>query len=159
MKQPRDSQRSRLYAAERSAFRGYYAHGMRLACIHDLRAFIHEVLADEWFSTVFGRFTTVHIKDGRGTRHAYTAYDQDSHALILSFPRWSRTRPIALHEISHAASIRHHGLVAAHGPEFAGIFLRLVRQYLGEACHVRLRWAFMHHRVRFDEDRSCAVHW
>jgi len=149
LRRPRDSQRARLYAAERTAFGDPRACPARLATLRELCAYVDQTLGDAWFEAEFGRFASVRVKDGRGTRHAYSAYDLRSRALLLSFPRWARTRPVVLHELGHAASARRHGVIAAHGPEFAGVFLGLVRRFLGPDAAGRLAAAYRSHRVRF----------
>ncbi len=78
--------------------------------------------------------------------------------MVFSFPRWARTKPVLLHELSHAASLQRYGLVAAHGAEFAATYLRLVSRHLGLAAHEKLRDSFVVHRVGFEIERSqCAA--
>lgn len=107
-----------------------------------------DAIADPWFGDTFGRLGPVRVKDGRGTRHAYSAYDTRRHGVLFSFPRWSRTLPVLLHEIAHPASLRRHGMVAAHGPEFAAAYLCLVERHLGAAARDCLGAAFARQRVR-----------
>lgn len=110
--------------------------------------FVYAVLDEPWFQNEFGVFREVRIKDGRGTRHAYSAYDSKHHSVLFSLPRWARSLPVLLHEIGHAASLRRHGLIAAHGPEFAAVYLRLIKRHLGVDAHTRLSAAFAKHSVR-----------
>ncbi|MGH8226108.1 MAG: hypothetical protein ACRER1_08165 [Gammaproteobacteria bacterium] len=149
-KQPRDSQRARVYRAETQAFGAARANAGTCASIAVVRDYLHGVLADDWFRTEYGDFAYVKIKDGRGTRHAYSAYEAKARGVVFSFPRWARTKPVMLHELSHAASLRRYGAVAAHGPEFAATYLRLVSRHLGSAAHEKLREAFVVHRVSFE---------
>ncbi len=148
MKPPRDSQRARLYAAERVAFEAEY-RVLRLETLPAVRAFLDGVLADSRFRAVYGHFSSVRLKDGRGTRHAYAAYDQETRAVLFSLPRWSRTRPIVLHELAHVASLHRHGRIAPHGPEFAAVYIELVERHLGRIAALRLKRLFRVHRVRF----------
>lgn len=113
-----------------------------------VKRFVHGVLAEPWFEQEFGTLPEVRIKDGRGTRHAYSAYDPKRRSVLFSFPRWARSTPVLLHEIGHAASLRRHGLIAAHGPEFAAVYLHLIKHHLGADAHARLSEAFAKHRVR-----------
>lgn len=145
---PRDSQRARVYRAEREAFDVYSEKTPRLE-LAAVERFVTRVVAEPWFVDTFGALGTVRIKDGRGTRHAYSAYDQRRHGVLFSFPRWSRSLPVLLHEVAHPASLRRHGLVAAHGPEFASAYLALVARHLGDEAHARLGAAFARHRVRY----------
>lgn len=145
---PRDTQRARLYRAEREAFDVYSEQVPRLE-LPAVERFVTRVVGEAWFAETFGTLGTVRIKDGRGTRHAYSAYDQHRHGVLFSFPRWSRSVPVVLHEIAHPASLRRHGLVAAHGPEFAATYLALVARHLGQDAHARLEETFAKHRVRY----------
>jgi len=145
---PRDSQRARVYRAEREAFDVYSDSTPRLD-FAAVERFVAGVIAESWFTDTFGMLGAVRIKDGRGTRHAYSAYDQRRHSVLFSFPRWSRSLPVLLHEIAHPASLRRHGLVAAHGPEFAAAYLCLVERHLGAAAWERLQAAFADNRVRY----------
>jgi len=111
--------------------------------------FVHSVIAEPWFRDEFGDLPGIRIKDGRGTRHAYSAYDMKRQGVLFSFPRWARSAPVLLHEIGHAASLRSHGIIAAHGPEFAAAYLCLVHRHLGTEPHDRLIEAFTKHRVRY----------
>ena len=147
-KTPRDSQRARLYAAERAAFADEY-RVLRLETLPAVRAFVDEMLADPRFQAVYGRFPSVRLKDGRGTRHAYAAYDRKTRAVLFSFPRWSRTRPIVVHELAHVASLYRHGRIAPHGPEFAAVYVDLVERHLGRTAGARLQGMFREHRVQF----------
>ncbi len=144
---PRDSQRARLYRAEREAFDVYSEATPRLD-FAAVERFVSGVIGEPWFAETFGTLGAVRIKDGRGTRHAYSAYDQRRHGVLFSFPRWSRSVPVLLHEIAHPASLRRHGLVAAHGPEFAAAYLALIARHVGDEDRARLAEAFARHRVR-----------
>jgi putative metallohydrolase (TIGR04338 family) len=149
-KQPRDSQRSRIYRAEVKAFYGSRAKGMRFDSLDGLQRFLERAVADPWFKTHFGALSRIEIRDGRGTRHASSAYEPDTRRCVFSFPRWARTKPVVLHELAHAASFRRYGLVAAHGPEFAAVFLELVERHLGRAARERLRRAFVLQNVGYE---------
>lgn len=125
------------------AFYGRYAKGMRLESLAALERFLERAAADPWFKARFGALAAVEIRDGRGIRHASSAYEPETRRCVFSFPRWARTKPVVLHELAHAASFRRYGLVAAHGPEFAAVFLELVARHLGPAARERLRRAFV----------------
>jgi len=159
VKRPRDSQRSRLYAAEKAAFGDPRDCALRLASMRELQDYVAAAVTDDWFRAEFGRFASLRVKDGRGTRHAYSAYDPHSGRVLLSFPRWARTRPVVLHELGHAASVQRHGMIAAHGPEFAAVFLQLAGRYLGEPAARCLRDAYRAHRVRYAPECGGAVDW
>lgn len=146
---PRDTQRARLYRAEHEVFGVPPESKWPCLKFPAVKQFVHAMLGEPWFQAEFGVFPEVRIKDGRGTRHAYSAYDLKRQAVLFSFPRWARSAPVLLHEIAHPASLHRHGMVAAHGPEFAATYLCLVRHHLGAEPHDRLIEAFTRHRVRY----------
>jgi putative metallohydrolase (TIGR04338 family) len=137
---PRDSQRSRLYDAER-ALRG----GRRFVTVDECQAYVDGVLASEWWRSRFPRVRAIRVTDGRGRRHAGAFVE----SARIALPKWARTERVLLHEIAHHAAPR---AAAAHGPEFARIYVELVREFRGEKPARRLLAALHAHRVRVDAE-------
>lgn len=147
----RDSQRARLYRAEQRVFPTMLAGGLTLT---DCQAFLDQVTETEWFTT---RWRLPHppvVRAGRGG--AVTT----GHSIEVGVA--ARTRPLLVHELAHvvAATARApHGAVkgpllvparaASHGPEFAAIYLRLVRHVFGAEPARALRHEFRAERVRY----------
>jgi putative metallohydrolase (TIGR04338 family) len=149
----RDSQRSKLYAAENSL--GTLHCEDEYATTSACRAYIVSVLGDTWVRQEFGQKICesmaqyVIIKDGRGRRMACF---RGWHTIVL--PKWARGRWVMLHELAHMMvdhqrSWNYCRPVAAHGPEFAWVYMRLVRHALGPNESTRLQGAFVSHRVRY----------
>ena len=132
---PRDSQRARLYRAEDEVPRG-----RRLPTVEVLQAYADDLVASDWFAGRWGG-RSLEIRPGFGHRRA-TA-DRNG---ILQMPRWSRTELVLLHEVAHCLTAEHY---AAHGPEYAGVFLALVRRRMSPASAQALEDAFVRHRVRW----------
>jgi hypothetical protein len=61
----------------------------------------------------------VTVRDGRGRRSAYAVGNW-----LIKLPRWSRTRPIILHECAHLKTRDH------HGPMFVACFIHLLHLHL-----------------------------
>ena len=141
--QGRDTQRSKVYAAE-NEWRGIIgdrAMADRIAAW----AYIEKVERDSWFKRTYGPWK-FRIKDGRGTRIARGGYG------TLNLPRWSRSPGVMLHEIAHNVTgpgCRGGG----HGWEFCRAMLALVRHFLGKEAHERLRACFRSHRVKYKQPR------
>lgn len=133
---PRDSQRTRLYRAEDEL-----SPGRRLPTVQVLQAYVDELATTEWFVTRWGR-RSFEVRPGHGHRRA-TA-DRNG---VLQLPRWSRTELVVLHEVAHCLTPERY---AAHGPEYAGVFLSLVRRRLSPAAGQALEDAFGRHRVRWN---------
>ena len=132
---PRDTQRVRLYRAEDDV-----SPGRRLPTVPILQAYVDDLAASDWFTSRWGP-RSFEIRPGHGHRRA-TA---DGHG-VLQMPRWSRTELVVLHEVAHCLTSDGY---AAHGPEYAGVFLSLVRRRLSPATAQALEDAFSRHRVRW----------
>jgi putative metallohydrolase (TIGR04338 family) len=141
---PRDSQRSKLYAAEVAV---KWVDNERLETVEEMETWVRHILASKWLTNNFPSLRNIEIgvKDGRGRSQA-----GGSHSYI-TMPKWSRSKDVVLHEISHSfiSRIYGHENVAAHGREYARILLLLVRHFMGKENYLRLRASFKECRVRF----------
>ena len=129
----RDSQKSRLYAAERDAF----DWGQTIKN-EDLQVWLERnVLSRAWFRRRFGnRYIHVDLMRGGG---------RGGFGQIL-LGREARNEWVMLHELAHNLA----GTRAGHGPEFAGIYLRLVHHVMGREVAACLRDSYKKHRVRYN---------
>lgn len=147
MARPRDTQRSKLYAAERAAFGdAFTADPMDF---DRAVAFVRQVWRSPWTRRKWPFVTynaPPYVADGRGTLYARGSLGR------LNLPRWSRTKPVILHELAHALTW-HRRDIAAHGREFAAVLLELVQHWLGVAAAKKLRAAFRAGRVRYRPKR------
>jgi putative metallohydrolase (TIGR04338 family) len=114
--------------------------GCRLPTVDALQAYVTGLANADWFTARWGA-RTFEVRPGYGHRRA-TA-DRNG---VLQMPRWSRTQLIVLHEMAHCLTPVSY---AAHGPEYAGVFLSLVRRGLTPASAQALEDAFVRHRVRW----------
>ena len=130
---PRDSQRARLYRAESEV-----DAGRRLPTVERLQAYVDHLVGLDWFVARWGTHA-IEVRPGYGHRRA-TA-DQDG---VLQMPRWARTELVLLHEVAHCVTP---ATAAAHGPEYAGALLSLVRRCMGPAPAQALEDAFVRQRV------------
>jgi putative metallohydrolase (TIGR04338 family) len=136
-RRPRDSQRSKLYRAERTVGAGHH-----FPSVAHCQAQVDRILASAWWKARFPALDQVQVRDGRGRRHAGA---HQSHGAI-SLPRWSRRERIILHELAHLATP---ASFAAHGPEYAMVYLELVGHFMGATAARDLAEAFRAHRVRW----------
>lgn len=152
MSRPRDSQRARLYAAERLAFPLY--HCGEEPFLNDLSSIDKWLLekcvhSDWWSSRNAARLAvpsqTWTTYDGRGSRAARGGMHR------LAFPRWSRNRYVILHEFSHHLTARMYGYTSAasHGPEFCENYLWLVTHVLGVDDGRKLESQYLDHKIRY----------
>jgi putative metallohydrolase (TIGR04338 family) len=132
---PRDSQRARLYRAEDEV-----GVGRRLSTVPLLQAYVDALAATSWFEARWGS-RTFDVRPGHGHRRATAARDG-----VLQMPRWARTEVVVLHEVAHCLTPVE---FPAHGPEYAGVLLSLVRRAIDPGTGQRLEDAFGRHGVRW----------
>lgn len=143
MSRPRDTQRAKLYRAERSAFKDPQWNA--LMDLGTCTIYIERVLHSAFWKEHVKHTYPLNIRDGRGCRKASAGADR------ITLPCWARKHWVILHELSHTGIGRtlRRSEVAAHGREFAAFYLRLVRHFLGVAAHDALRDAFRANGVRY----------
>lgn len=142
----RDSQRSRVYAADHSLD----SFG-RLETVPEIERFVSKLWKSERFKKAFSVASSWHcgqpkVKDGRRRRRARGNYYE------ISMPRWSRTIGVVVHELAHTVHMREYGSHcrgAAHGWEYCSVYLRLVLYSMGREAHDTLKAAFKKHGVKY----------
>lgn len=143
MTKVRDSQRSKVYAAEKAAVLASW--NSRLETLPEIQDYLQDMMNRAWFKRRWPWITKVpRLKDGRGTTHARGG------AGGLNLPRWARSEVVVLHEMSHyLCDMTLHQPHAAHGWQFCEVYLTLVRFQCGKGAHDLLRDQFKQHKVRF----------
>jgi putative metallohydrolase (TIGR04338 family) len=149
MTRERDSQRSKLYTAEHTIPRG-----LELREMDAIIGYLERVMAHQWYRRHYGAIDRYELQDGRGRSSAAGGLAWRSTAR-MTFPTWSRCERILLHELAHAITRKLHGFeCAAHGWQFAAVFLDLVRHFMGAEVGEQLRLAFRENRVRYAAPRK-----
>jgi hypothetical protein len=119
---PRDTQRERVYRAERAAaaeIDGQFWH--QTIPNQRLQGFVDDVLTRKAIQSRWGRrYIDVGLKrGGRALAHGSSR---------ITLPLGGRNQWVVLHEIAHCLTPDRY---APHGPEFAGVYLFLVRTVIG----------------------------
>lgn len=141
---PRDNQRSKVYAAERTTSMWKAGHASPMKHMDDVTKFVAKVLNSKAWLKLTDRAYMPDLKDGRRNTRAHGGANE------LVFPRWSRYPLVILHELSHCAvqRIYYWHEPAFHGPEFCAIYLKLVGRFMGREARDELKAAFKAGRVR-----------
>lgn len=148
-KKERDTQRRRVYKAERVLI----PIARRFQTIGEVRSFVHAVWIDPNVRELFDEIHSPkalwpwppEVKDGRGRKHAGGCAD------FITLPTWARTDHIILHELAHVFTQRLCGRAAAgHGWQFCQVFHRLVWVIMGENAAKVLAGSFRLHGVRME---------
>lgn len=147
MSRPRDTQRSKLYAAERRAFGRSTAE---LPAVADVQAYVDKVVGTAWWIARWG-FDPVRVADGRGSSSARCISTTG-----IAMPVDMRSKWVVLHELAHVVTQRQYGwnVVPWHGWEFCDNYLAIVRHYLGADAADRLRAEMRAGRVRYTKPRQ-----
>lgn len=149
----RDSQKSKLYKAEAALnpWRGPHhqillkdlrtssgTHG-KYSSIEGCQEYVDNLTQQRWFQSRWGQRRIEVRNKAYGAASGYT----NSH---ICLPPWSRIERVILHEVAHTLTPRHH---AAHGPEFAAVFITLVDNHMGRHIGTALRKSFTANRVKY----------
>ncbi len=152
MHEERDQQRSKLYKAERIALE---TMSSPLPTIKDIELYLNKVFAKAPIQRRFGKYLNrqIEVRDGRGRLKAGGC------AAYITIPvgedKWGRHQWVVLHEIAHSITQRKYGMKpAAHGWQFAAIYLDLVRFGMSKEAHDALKASFKAHKVRFTEKKT-----
>lgn len=137
MSRPRDSYRSKVYAAE-SAVYGAPCDGMvpDLPELSEVVTFVREVGASEWWPRIW----LPRVTDGRGSRRPRAFPGQSR----ISMPRFARTRCMVIHEMAHLIQPRHE---ASHGQAWVKLYLTGLRDVIGGDTARRLSIEFARRNV------------
>jgi len=150
MRRPRDSQREKVYAAEREAFNTDFSrpedHEMRT--LASLEETVRLILATPAVRERF-KYAPSFVKIEATRAHRGTAYGTRR----IKLPRFAR-RPAnyayLLHEVAHILVSSELGTTSAwHGREFAATMIFLADYFMGQTVAERLRDAYRKHGVKW----------
>lgn len=145
----RDTQRARLYVAERRAF---LPNGVTRASdmprefedTKHIDEYVESIRTSKWLATHYPRaaMSVIKVVGGNGC-------NADADRIMLA--RWGHVKWVVLHELAHAITDRHHRYerLPGHGREFARIYLALVRRWMGVAEYEKLRASFKMYKVKY----------
>ena len=140
MRRARDSQKAKLYRAERDDI----SKGRTFKDICETKKFVAKVISSKWSQKHFLNYMSIVVKDGRGTRIARSYGD------VINVPVWARNELIVLHELAHSLRIGSNSEHSSHGWLFCNTFLKLVKHFMGKETHDKLKQSFKKHKVRFN---------
>lgn len=115
----------------------------------DVHEFCEMVVSSSVWKTLFPSrdvWKVPPLKPGRGARTAHVLWHHDGR-IEIAFPRAYRFATYVLHELAH------YGLgldesIAAHGPEFVGLWMALVREFCSVKTVHALERAIVREKVK-----------
>lgn len=131
----RDSQRSKVYAAEREAFGPAFGKKIADGGLAALTRVVRRVESSKTWKKLLAEAgcspRPIEVLDGRGCRRAF------ARGWEIVFPVWSRTLPVVLHEMAHVARP-----LADHNWPFVEAYVRLVSRFIGVEAAANLKREF-----------------
>ena len=157
MHRVRDSQRRRLYQAERPVFEGHPKADAQMR-ITGFTSFVKKEQTTARWERQWKKYNpdapSIPVVTGReGRGHATASFNHNKFEIRVPTRQngaWARRKWVALHELAHALTYQSR---PAHGWEFASAYLDLVRGSLGQELHDKLKASFRAHGVRFRPKR------
>jgi len=111
-------------------------HGDHPLTLAQIRRYVLELRAEDWFRRLWPQTMRLQIADGRGDRHA-RCRSCDGLLFHLCFPRATRSEYFVLHELAHACTW--HTARTDHDEVFMKTLLVLVRRRMGSQAAKLLR--------------------
>jgi len=151
MNRQRDSQRSKMYAAEKlfEQYHSYYGVGT-LPTVPIIECYCDELLEKAWFKKEFPFLKKVDVECGRARRRAacYPSSYVEGYPTeaVIYMPRKFRNEVVTLHEVAHGLTLSE---VPWHGWQFAKIYLYLIRKTFGVEAEDCLKRCFKIKKVRY----------
>lgn len=153
MTRARDSQRSRLYAAEWECF-GWPK--MEFKSMDELTAYLWKVLSNRHVQNKYkiarqlvDGVIPLKISNGSWARRAW-ARTEDGF-MWVSFPRSSRTKHVVLHEIAHLITPAD---ASPHGREFCQVYLHLVKLFFGKETQDKFKAGMKKHKCKYSKPHT-----
>ncbi len=147
----RDSQRAKLYTAERVLHLPHDRRGpdSTLREIAQCQAYVDRITQSAWYGRTFPHARRNILVAHGGGRSAARACGSGR----IELPGWARQRAVILHELAHCVVERECATVAWHGREFAAIYLKLVQHGMGRAAAAKLKTSYAQYGVKWRAKR------
>lgn len=152
---PRDSQRSKLYVAER-VLDDFISVRWGEGSVAEVQVWVDKLLGSAWWKRRYPGLPagSIEITSGAGYRNAVAHYSW--HGRSISLPLWARKDWVVCHELAHHATGLVYGddAIPAHGREFARVYVDLVSHVMGKAAGDALKASFRASKVKYTKKRS-----
>lgn len=145
MARPRDSQKSKLYKAEKVLVE----RSARLDTVPEMRAWVEKIVRSRWMKSRYPGVEKINVLDGRGRRRGMGV--RQMHGGYIAMPSWTRCEYYILHEITHVLTSTN---APSHGRLFCRNYLALIERWMGKEAARDLRESFREHRVKWYPKRE-----
>lgn len=122
----RDFQKSKVYQAENNALM-QLKENPEFTTLDECKTYINEIINSDYWNKHKG-WKRIKLRCGRGCTNAfYRAHDKS-----ITLPKWARGKMVIIHECAHWLTRKTTEDGTSHGSHFAGHFLMLIDELLGE---------------------------
>jgi hypothetical protein len=147
----RDSQKTKLYRAEREAFRESPGRDVRTPARYEAR--LRAITTSKWMRSNF-KCCPLEVP----VEYSDTMMGANASAWRIRTGTYSMTEWVLIHELAH---VIHQRMVrwdtAGHGRQYAELYLKLVRRFMGADAYKRLRTSFRKHKVKVGKKRQLSA--
>ncbi len=149
MSSGRDTQKSKLYRSEHSAFE----YTVDFETIRQAQRYSNSITGSRWWRALGGP-TFVLIKQTRSDAIGSSAWAQRNEIRLAGpvFSKW-----VLIHELIHIVMWHLSRALPAHGPDYALVYLRVIEQFLGDEQRQTLSVAFESKGVKVHTDSSSVL--
>lgn len=152
-RKPRDTQKQRLYQAERHVQIG----SPDIMTVNGVRKYVNQIVNTRWWKSHHPDIGHVIVKEGNGNQKRATGglsggvnpetkrWEHNIGVITLPQSEWARTEIVILHELAHVITSER----PAHGKAYAKNFLTLVKRFLGDEDYKKLRDQFKAYKVKY----------
>jgi len=145
MASTRDSQRQKVYNAERDVLQPI---SIRWPEVGQMQRYVNKIVRSRWFKSRWPHLVSISVGDGRSRRRGSGFY-RGGGCGEIRMPVWTRYEYYILHEIAHVIQRYQYPSSITHGPEFCSIYLALVSRWMGKWYGATLRGAFRRYHVKW----------
>lgn len=142
----RDYQRTSLYVAEGVTFSGTWAD-IIIFNQQEVKALVKEITESEYWTRKRG-WKRIGIDFDNKLKGDICWYDYETRTLVLNS---MVTTYVVVHEMAHCLTHKTHDTITPHGSYFAGHYLGLVREIMGEALYKTLKKDFSYFGIKYKE--------
>jgi hypothetical protein len=151
---PRDMRKWDVYEAEDDALRGLSGD---FDSFEDVQAYADTIITSEFWNKYRNENANVTMNDKSvsvTTSPNWNTSFGDTWRIQISENPSHMTEYIVIHELAHVLV---HGVLglrratAGHGPEWCGVYLRMVNKFMGELAYTELKDAFDAANINYDE--------
>jgi len=146
----RDSQRQKVYDAERQARDSLYYDNTVWSDVKDIQIYVDKLLKSAWYQTR-SELPCILVQEARANKRCATAHLQSMSTGVITLPIWAYNELTVLHEIVHCILQRsdHFREFAGHGREFTKMYLQLVKRQMRNDVYETLLFFFKKEKVRY----------